>query len=659
MDWLKRSASVALAAALGIVLAASGWLHAGVAADLAGAQRERGVLLLANAVAASLAGADEATQAGRLALWQREHPALREVRVVVGRDLQASTVAADEAPRALRREEKPLFDLARELRAAEETNLGEGKARKKTVHVDGARMEDVLTVSVPLRGAGGEAGQPRADRGPVEGMVQARVQVGAARGTAAGEGARRGVAGERRRRRRGLGLALAAAGAALGAFLRIRPERRFDLARGVAVLALLAGSAFFQQQQLARMAETTAASDAAIAGVQAAAAATFRRSGVPMPAGTASAWDSDAYGRPLGLLAPDGTLLDKANLAAASHASFLSRSFVAIDLLGVALLLFFVQGYAARTARALKANRFAYAYVAPAMLGMLVLVFFPFLYGIALAFTDTTLFNEHLPFRERWVGLANFFNILGDFDIVKTTAEGTVVNYQNFYWTLMVTVIWTVTNVTVGVTFGFLLALALNTEGFRGKTIYRVLLILPWAIPNYITALVWRGMFHPQFGVINQALQMFGFAPVRWFDGVVSSFMTGLVTNGWLSFPFMMVVILGALQSIPREMYEAADVEGASRWQQFRRITLPLLRPTLVPAVVISVVWTFNMFNIIFLVSGGEPAGANEILVTKAYKIAFEQYQYAYAAAYSTVIFVILLVYGYFQTRITRATESY
>jgi arabinogalactan oligomer/maltooligosaccharide transport system permease protein len=250
--------------------------------------------------------------------------------------------------------------------------------------------------------------------------------------------------------------------------------------------------------------------------------------------------------------------------------------------------------------------------------------------------------------------------ILGDFDIVTQSAEGTVVNYQNFYWTLMMTVIWTVTNVTVGVTFGFMLAMALNTEGLRGKWIYRILLILPWAIPNYITALVWRGMFHPQFGVINQLLQMFGMAPVRWFDGVVSAFMTGLATNGWLSFPFMMVVILGALQSIPDDMYEAAEVEGATPLAAvLRSITLPLLRPTLVPAVILSVVWTFNMFNIIFLVTGGEPGGANEILITKAYKIAFEQYQYAYAAAYSTVIFIILLVYGYFQTRMTRATESY
>ncbi len=638
MDWLKRTASLGLGVALAFVVLASGWLAGGVAGDLAAEQRQREAVLLANAISASLAGADEAAKGQRLAKWKAEHAALESARVVVGREMQASTLAADEAPRALRREEKALFDLANELRAAAETNVAEGTTRKRTLRVEGSGREGAMTVSVPVL-----------VEGKVEGMVQARVR-------ASGESTSPGGGWA-------MALALVAAGLAVGAFLHIKAERLLDVPRGIAVLLLVLGTVIFQQQRLEQMAGTTAASDIAIGKVQAAAGATYARSGAPAlapPAGEAgSPWDTDGYGRPRGLVDAEGRPLAKANLAAASHTSFLKKSFWVIGALGVATLLFFVLGWAARTARALKEHRVAYAYVAPAMIGMLVLVFFPFFYGIALAFTDTTLFNENLPFRERFIGLGNFFNILGDFDIVKTTAEGTVVNYQNFYWTLMVTVIWTVTNVTVGVTFGFLLALALNTEGFKGKTIYRVLLILPWAIPNYITALVWRGMFHPQFGVINQALQMFGLAPVRWFDGVVSSFMTGLVTNGWLSFPFMMVVILGALQSIPKDMYEAADVEGATRWQQFRRITLPLLRPTLVPAIVISVVWTFNMFNIIFLVSGGEPGGANEILVTKAYKIAFEQYQYAYAAAYSTVIFVILLVYGYFQTRLTRATESY
>ncbi len=293
------------------------------------------------------------------------------------------------------------------------------------------------------------------------------------------------------------------------------------------------------------------------------------------------------------------------------------------------------------------------------MAGMLILVFFPFAYGIALSFTEQTVLNVSEPITDLWVGLQNYINILGDFRIFETTADGgRDVNYKNFYWTLFITICWTVSNVLVGVSLGMLLALALNTKGLRFTNVYRVLLILPWAIPNYITALIWKGMFHPQFGVINQAIQMFGGEPVNWFNGVFSSFMTGLITNGWLSFPFMMVVILGGLQSISQDMYEAARVEGASRWQQFTQITLPSLKPTIIPAVIISVVWTFNMFNVIYLVSGGEPAGANEILVTKAYKIAFEEYRYGYAAAYSVVIFLILLVYGVFQTKVTKATEA-
>jgi len=637
--WLARSAWPGLGAAMALVLALSVWLVNGVGGDLATQQKQREMVLAANALGASLAGAAEADLPARLARWKAEWPALQSAQVVAGRQLLASTRAEDEAPRALRREEKPLFDLATLLRAAAETNRSEGGARKKTLQID-ERGGGMVVVTVPYL-----------VDGQFEGIVQAQFSARSSLATVDAGWA--------------LPLAVLAAALVIGALLRLHPERRFEVTRAVAVVVLRGLAAGYQQHRLGTMAEATATADVAVAKVQAAAAALHARSGVgretaTLSASSASPWDTDAFARPLGLIGGDGSLLARTGTAAQEpHAVFLQRSLWAVNLLGLALLLYFVQGYAARTAAALRTHADAYTYIAPAMLGMLVLVFFPFFYGIGLAFTDTTLFNESAPFRERWVGVDNFVAILGDFNIVSTTAEGTVFNYQNFYWTLMVTVIWTVTNVTVGVTFGFILALALNTEGLRGKAIYRILLILPWAIPNYITALVWRGMFHPQFGVINQFLQMFGMEPVRWFDGVVSSFVTGLVTNGWLSFPFMMVVILGALQSIPKDMYEAAEVEGATRWQQLRRITLPLLRPTLVPAIILSVVWTFNMFNIIFLVSGGEPGGANEILITKAYKIAFEQYQYAYAAAYSTVIFIILLIYGYFQTRMTRATESY
>jgi arabinogalactan oligomer/maltooligosaccharide transport system permease protein len=297
--------------------------------------------------------------------------------------------------------------------------------------------------------------------------------------------------------------------------------------------------------------------------------------------------------------------------------------------------------------------------VLPAMLGMLVLVFFPFFYGIALSFTDSNIYNTNQPLTDIWIGFRNYASILGDAQIARRAADGSLVfNYLNFYWTFLFTIVWTVTNVAIGVTVGLVLALVLDTKGLAFRPIYRVLLILPWAMPNYITALIWRGMFHRQFGVVNHALALAGIEPISWFDTPLTSYLTALATNGWLSFPFMMVVSLGALQSIPADLYEAARVDGASRWQRFRAITLPSLKPALVPAVILSVVWTFNMFNIIYLVTAGEPGGATEILVTQAYKFAFERYRYGYAAAYSTIIFGILVVYGVFQNRVTHATEG-
>jgi arabinogalactan oligomer/maltooligosaccharide transport system permease protein len=190
------------------------------------------------------------------------------------------------------------------------------------------------------------------------------------------------------------------------------------------------------------------------------------------------------------------------------------------------------------------------------------------------------------------------------------------------------------------------LALLLKQPWLRLKGLYRALLILPWAVPNYITALVWKGMFHKQYGAINNLLAFFGIESVGWFSSFWTSFSANVITNTWLGFPFMMVVALGALQSIPNDLYEAADVDGASPWQQFRQITLPLLRPAMVPAVLLGMIWTFNMFNIIYLVSGGEPDGSTDILISEAYRWAFQrQEQYGYAAAYATLIFCILVAY--------------
>lgn len=139
----------------------------------------------------------------------------------------------------------------------------------------------------------------------------------------------------------------------------------------------------------------------------------------------------------------------------------------------------------------------------------------------------------------------------------------------------------------------------------------------------------------------------------------VLSFYAVLATNIWLGWPFMMVVATGALQSIPPDLYEAADVDGATRWQQFRNITIPLIRPAMIPAIMLGTIWTFNQFNVIRFITNGGPRGQTEILVTQAYKLVAEEQLYGAAAAFSLIVFVVLFGITLINNRITRATEAF
>jgi arabinogalactan oligomer/maltooligosaccharide transport system permease protein len=276
----------------------------------------------------------------------------------------------------------------------------------------------------------------------------------------------------------------------------------------------------------------------------------------------------------------------------------------------------------------------ALVYVGPAAAGIIVLVMIPFAVGVSLS-----LFH-HDAGNYTFVGLGNFKDILSSHGYAITEP-------LSFYFTLAVTILWTAVNVFFHVSIGLALALLLKSPLLRLRGVFRVLLIVPWAVPNYITALMWKGMFHRQFGAVNGLLAWLGVEPISWFTRFSTSFAANVATNTWLGFPFMMVVALGALQSIPSDLYEAAEVDGASKWAQFRHITLPLLKPALLPAVILGTVWTFNMFNVIYLVSGGEPGGATDILVSEAFRWAFQRNeQYGFAAAYSVLIFFVLLAWS-------------
>jgi arabinogalactan oligomer/maltooligosaccharide transport system permease protein len=283
------------------------------------------------------------------------------------------------------------------------------------------------------------------------------------------------------------------------------------------------------------------------------------------------------------------------------------------------------------TGPGLRASLPAYAYVALAVVAVLVLVVVPLTVGAATSFFAGR--GESM----RFVGLAHYANIL-------TARGGPLLATGSFYLVLLVTVFWTICNVALHVLIGVSLGLLLSRERLRGKAIYRVLLIVPWAVPSYVTALAWKGLFHRQYGAVNALLGLVGVEPVAWFARFSTAFTANLSTNVWLGFPFMMVVTMGALTSVPKDVLEAAAVDGATGWERLRLVTLPMIRPALTPAIALGAIWTFNMFNVVFLVSGGDPDGTTDILVSEAYRWAFtREAQIGYAAAYAVLIFLLLV----------------
>ena len=277
-------------------------------------------------------------------------------------------------------------------------------------------------------------------------------------------------------------------------------------------------------------------------------------------------------------------------------------------------------------------------WIAPSFLLIGILSLYPMGYGIWMAFTNFK--PEHIRTNApRFVGLENFYDLF----------TGASYLDFNFFSILLFNIVWTLSNLLFHVTIGILLALAIQKiKG--GEKIYRTLLILPWAIPAYITCLVWKNMYDPQYGPINQLLH----SEIPWLQEFPHAFFSVLITNVWLGFPFMMMVATGALQSISKELYESASVDGASALKQFLSITLPGIKPAMLPAVLLGGIWTFNNFNVIYFITNGGPLGKTEILITKAYALVNPLGLYGVASAFSLVIFAIVLGLTLVQMRVAK-----
>lgn len=286
-------------------------------------------------------------------------------------------------------------------------------------------------------------------------------------------------------------------------------------------------------------------------------------------------------------------------------------------------------------------SKLAHIYIAPALIALTALTFYPILYGFWLSVTDAN--QAHLG-EESFVWLSNFHTVLTTPGMLRVT---------------LFTFVWSITNVVGHVLFGLVLAIALNRPGLRGRTVYRTILLLPWAIPAYISVLAWNGMLQPD-GLLNAILG----TEIEFFAHANAARVMVILVNIWLGIPFMMAAFSGALQAIPQDMYEAAALDGVSRWDQLVHLTLPNLKSTAVPVSLLGFIWSFNSFNTIYLLSRGAPyvgfgePGATDILVTYVFEVAFKYGQYGVAAAWSVLIFFMLFAFSWIYMKKTRATEA-
>ncbi len=284
-----------------------------------------------------------------------------------------------------------------------------------------------------------------------------------------------------------------------------------------------------------------------------------------------------------------------------------------------------------------------YMLLAPAAIGLIALVIYPLIWELRLSFTNMSLMAFKNP---KFIGFTNYVRVFTQ-PVLK----------QRFFFPLLgQTILWTVINVFFHVAGGLFLAMLLNRK-MRGKGIYRTILILPWAIPQVIAVLAWRGEFNYTNGYFNIILSRLGLAPVEWLTKPIPNFAAMCLTNIWLGIPFMMVTLLGGLQSISNEYYEAAEMDGANGFQQFTNITLPLLSPVITPAVLLGTFWTFNNFNVPFFINQNE-LETSDIMVTALFRAAFQYNRYGFSAAFAFVIFALLLLFTIFYMRYTKTLKG-
>lgn len=308
-----------------------------------------------------------------------------------------------------------------------------------------------------------------------------------------------------------------------------------------------------------------------------------------------------------------------------------------------------------KTVRYILDYKFAQTFLILPGIGILFFTVMPIIFMIMLAFTNYSA-PDHMPPAKLvdWVGFQTFRNLL----VLKTWSH-------TFYGVLTWTIVWAVLSTITTYFGGLLVALLISQKGIRFKGVWRALLIVPYAIPQLISLLLMRNLFNGQFGPINQYMGYFGLGGLPWLTDPVWAKVTVIVVNMWVGIPVSMLLIMGVLTTIPRDMYEAAEVDGASAYQKFRIVTLPLVLFSTAPTLITQFAGNINNFNAIFLLTGGNPvngdyqyAGSTDLLVTWLYKLTLDQNKYSMASAIGIIIFVIIASFSLYNYRRTKSFKE-
>ncbi|MEM9249097.1 MAG: sugar ABC transporter permease [Pseudomonadota bacterium] len=268
-------------------------------------------------------------------------------------------------------------------------------------------------------------------------------------------------------------------------------------------------------------------------------------------------------------------------------------------------------------------------YLAPSILLIGAVMMMPLIIGISYSFQSIELLN---PFKTGWVGFENYAELWGD---------------RKFWIALENTVFWTFWSIAFQFLLGLGLALLLNTQ-FYGKRLFQALVFLPWAVPTFLSALTWAWLFNPVIGPLPHWLAALGVLsePYNILGDPALAMWGPITANIWFGVPFFAITLLAALQSIPGELYEAAEIDGATPWQSFTKITLPFLAPMIAITVMLRTIWIANFADLIYVMTGGGPANSTQILSTYIFTTAFRKLDFGYASTIAVALLAILLVYA-------------